>query len=109
MANTHAVVCNEAEGTPLVEAGSLCFVRQYSTAERTVLVDVLNRKGEWISAWRPFDSLTNFRTRFLPPNHVKIIFARPASASRTKVAALIAAFAAPAPETGQEAEPVDIE
>jgi len=91
--NTHAVVCNDIEGTETIAAGALCYVRQYSSEEANVLVDVINRHGMWISLWRPYSSLTNFRTKFTPTTHAKHIWARPESASRAKVAALKAAMA----------------
>jgi len=53
---------------------------------------VLNRQGYWISLWRPFADLTNFRTKFTPQNHPKYIWARPATASKAKVAALLQAL-----------------
>ncbi|WP_144241200.1 hypothetical protein [Fimbriimonas ginsengisoli] len=107
--NTHAVVCNEVDGTPSVTPGALCFVRQYSTATGSVLVDVMNREGRWITLWRPYSSLKNFRTKFITPNHVKAIWARPDSASRAKVAALIQAFTKPAAESEEAAAEPDVE
>jgi hypothetical protein len=104
--NTHAVVCNEIEGTPSVAPGALGFVRQYSSATQSVLIDVMNREGRWITLWRPFGELTNFRTKFLPPKHPKIIWARPETASRAKVTALLAALSSPT--TGATDSVVDL-
>lgn len=96
--NTHAVVCNEVEGTPSVKPGALCFVRQYSTATGNILVDVMNNEGRWITLWRPFSALTNFRTKFLPSSHPKIIWARPNSNSKAKLAAMLNALSTTVPD-----------
>jgi len=101
--NTHAVVCNEVEGTETVAPGALFFVRQYSSAEGTVLVDAINRSGVWISLWRPFASLTNFRTKFLAAKHPKIIWAQPRTAANAKLTALLNAFESPSPSTEVDA------
>ena len=90
--NTHAVVCNDVEGTATVAPGALCFVRQYTSDKGEVLVDVINQDGIWISLWRPFTGLTNFRTKFLPPKHPKIVWAQTNSGAKAKLAALLAAF-----------------
>ncbi len=86
--NTHAVVCNETEGSKSVAPGALCFVRQYSSETVGVLVDVVNRDGLWISLWRPYTSLTNFRTKFIPTSHPKHLWARPLAASKAKIEAM---------------------
>ena len=90
--NTHAVVCNEVEGTETIAPGALCYVRQYSSETMGVLVDVISRQGQWVSLWRPYTSLTKFRTKFTPTTHAKHLWARPESASKAKIAALIAAL-----------------
>lgn len=95
--NTHALVCNEVDGTPTVRPGALCYVRQYSTETVSVLVDVMNQDGVWVSLWRPFASLTNFRTKFLPAKHPKIIWAQPKVAANAKLSALVGAFAVKEP------------
>jgi len=101
--NTHAVVCNDVEGTSTVAPGALCFVRQYSTETASVLVDVINRDGIWISLWRPFAELTNFRTKYITAKHPKAIWAQPNTAARAKLTALLQAFPASAPIANDEA------
>ncbi len=86
--NTHAVVCNEVEGTETVAPGSLCYVHHYSSETASVLLDVINNQGIWITLWRPYASLTNFRAKFTPEKHPKHIWARPATATKAKIAAL---------------------
>jgi hypothetical protein len=90
--NTHAVVCNDVDGTDLIGAGALCYVRQYSSENANVLVDVMNREGMWISLWRPYAALTNFRAKFIPKTHAKYIWAVPKSAAQAKVSALVGAL-----------------
>ncbi|MGV3618136.1 MAG: hypothetical protein ACO1SV_22650 [Fimbriimonas sp.] len=93
--NTHAAVANAVDDTPDVKAGTLCYISNFSIATGSVEVTLINRDGEWISQWRPGQTLTNFRARVVHKNHPAFSTALSAAAARGRAATLAKAFPAP--------------
>jgi len=102
--NTHAVVGNAVDDTLEVKAGALCYVLNFSLATGSVEVCVVDREGAWVSQWRPGETMTNFRAKFVPKGHPAFPSALSSAAARGRAATLAKAFAAKEPEDGEPAE-----
>jgi hypothetical protein len=90
--NTHAVVGNATDDTAEVKAGALCFVSNFSIASGSVEVYVIDRDGDWVTQWRPGETLTNFRAKMVRKEHPMFKFALGSAAARGRAATLANAF-----------------